>query len=49
MLPFFHDHSWESAIALSQEMKKSGKTVDDIERVNIKSTEATKRIIDKAG
>ncbi|CAO1622226.1 unnamed protein product [Jaminaea pallidilutea] len=46
----FHGQSaWESAIALSQEMKKSGKTVDDIERVNIKSTEATKRIIDKAG
>lgn len=39
----------ESAVVLHKQMKEAGKTVDDIKRINIKSTEATIRIISKQG
>ncbi|CAO1632628.1 unnamed protein product [Sympodiomycopsis kandeliae] len=39
----------ESAVKIHKKMVEAGKTVDDIKRINIKSTEASVRIINKQG
>ncbi|PWN25477.1 2-methylcitrate dehydratase [Jaminaea rosea] len=41
--------SVEAAMTLHKEMKAAGKTVDDIKKITIRSTEATIRIISKQG
>ncbi|KAI5809796.1 MmgE/PrpD family-domain-containing protein [Peziza echinospora] len=46
----FHSQTaCEAAMTLHQELKKSGKTVDDIKHIRIRTQEAAIRIIDKKG